>query len=98
MMYSKKDLDVDIQDIHDKLAEIRNNKGHDYANDEDVLSNIRTFGYLGALVRVHDKVQRLTQLYKKKKAKVLDESVEDTILDLINYSYFMLILYREETE
>ncbi len=43
------------------------------------------------LVRIGDKYNRLKTLMAKKKAEVIDESLQDTLLDLANYCVMELI-------
>lgn len=61
-------------------------KNHDYASDADPYRNFRTFGLLGILVRLSDKLARLRSFGEKGKLMVADESVHDTVLDIINYA------------
>ena len=77
-------------------------KNHDYAIDEDRLSNLRycqQIGLcpmgLGILIRMADKQSRLNNL-KTKEAKVKDESTTDTLLDIINYSVLLYASVVEE--
>ena len=90
------ELEKDIEDIIEELAEIRAKKGHDYSCAEDTLENLRGFGWQGVLVRLGDKFNRLKTFVAKGVTQVEDESIEDTMLDHINYSLFQLIMYREE--
>lgn len=57
-------------------------KNHDYGNSFD--KSLDKFGLIASMVRMEDKMNRLTSLIDKK-AKVKDESVKDTLLDLANY-------------
>jgi hypothetical protein len=76
-------------------------KNHDYAKDEDPLSNLKMsemFGvepYIGTLVRMSDKFSRLCQIVKKGNA-VKDETFEDSCLDLAVYSLLCIILHEEK--
>jgi len=55
-------------------------KQRDYGHE-----NIRRFGRQGLCIRVHDKVARLENLTKTG-AEPNNESIEDTLLDIIGYS------------
>lgn len=55
-------------------------KQSDYGHE-----NIRRFGRQGLLVRCHDKVARLENLLRSD-AKPSNESIEDTLLDIVGYS------------
>ena len=73
-------------------------KNHDYAGMTDPWKNFRSAEIVGLspdraiLVRVLDKIARVSNLLNSK-AKV-DEKVEDTILDCINY-LAILKAYKE---
>lgn len=57
-------------------------KNHDYGNSASEL--YKKFGLISYVVRMNDKINRInTLLYNK--AKVDDEKITDTILDLANY-------------
>ena len=67
-------------------------KNHDYAGSEDPLKNFRLSEYLGVtsveraiIVRMLDKVARLTNVLNNG-AVVKEETLHDTIVDLINYA------------
>jgi hypothetical protein len=64
-------------------------KNHDYGDEP-----LKAFGDLGVIMRLHDKVSRLrTLVYNSEMAKV-DEKIEDTALDIINYAAY-LVMMRE---
>lgn len=74
-------------------------KNADYAWDEDPFKNFKlvesawiTTVERGMLVRMSDKFQRISNLIDSE-ATVKDESIEDTLLDLANYS-LLLLAYR----
>jgi hypothetical protein len=57
--------------------------------------NISSFGELGVLVRMNDKMERLKNLVIKNKDNPLkDETVEDTYLDLADYSLIAMLVRR----
>ena len=92
------------QKICNQARELTKTKGHDYSGTEDTLRNLRAVGRLnicdpqvGTLVRMVDKISRLAQLTHSE-AKVKDESVEDTVIDLINYSILFLALRQSGGE
>lgn len=72
-------------------------KGHDYAGQEDALSNLRDFGLLGIVVRLSDKFSRLKRFAKTSNLHVKTESVEDTLRDIRNYA-FLAQIFLEERE
>ena len=63
-------------------------KNIDYASEADPFRNFRTFGLLGIVVRMSDKIARLHSLVERgvENNAVKDESYTDTLLDLINYA------------
>jgi len=69
-------------------------KNQDYASDNDPFRNFRMAGRKGIPVRLGDKVARLMSFCERGDLKVSDESVEDTVLDIINYA----ILFHEYKE
>lgn len=62
--------------------------------NKDYGGSFEDFGYIGIIVRINDKINRLKSLYKSKTVNVNDESFEDTIHDLYNYTILGL-MYKE---
>ena len=93
--YSYDDLETDIERLITELSSMREMKGSDYSGEVDTLDNLRDFGWWGVVVRIGDKYKRLKRATMSPKLKVPDESVEDTMKDLINYALFLLIMYRQ---
>lgn len=87
-----------MEKIFTTALTLASKKGRDYSGNDDGLGNFRTFGWKGIVVRLEDKMQRVIQFCKTGSFKVKDESVEDTLLDLINYAALTLIMYREENK
>ena len=63
-------------------------KNHDYG---DSYANIRKEYPTSILVRIADKVSRLKTLIGGAEAKVQNESIDDTLLDLANYCILELV-------
>jgi len=55
-----------------------------------------TYGPVGVLVRIGDKIQRLQSIDKKGITLVDDESLRDTLIDLHNYTAMAIILLTSE--
>jgi hypothetical protein len=73
-----------------KMADTYRMKNADYG--DSFSKSIDEFGYTAALVPMSDKFNRLKNLLQNDvEAKVKDESVKDTILDLANYSVMLAI-------
>ena len=91
-----------IQSIGDTYKGARllvEKKNQDYAGDNDPFMNFKNSECIGVdvqrgiLVRMMDKVTRISNLLEKE-AAVVDESIDDTIMDLCNYAA-ILKAYRE---
>lgn len=84
-----------------KAREIMFAKAHDYNVEEDVNANFKSYRMVGVspvdglLTRLVDKLCRLASI-SKKGSKVKDESVDDTIIDLINYAVILSHLLRDK--
>jgi hypothetical protein len=85
--------------ILDKLAELHKRKAEDYGTNIDPFFNIRASRQWGiepwvaALIRANDKISRLQAFVQK--GRLVNESVEDSLLDLASYAIIALILYEE---
>lgn len=100
----------DYLDFHaatcDRARAITQAKGHDYSGTEDTLANLRAveaFGLCpaekGVLVRLCDKFKRLSRLVGDGAApQVQNESVDDTILDMVNYLILLAALRKERAD
>lgn len=81
----------------DKMVEIARAKNHDYAGfTEDAFANFRVVEKCGIasveqafLTRMMDKISRVNSFVKQGVCNVKDEKIEDTLLDLANYSILM---------
>ena len=83
-----------FKDITEQMLDTYIKKNHDYG---DSFSNtIKTFGPVAGVVRISDKFERLKQLSLKKE-HYIKESIEDTLLDLANYS-IMLLMELDESK
>ncbi|MBA4510200.1 DUF1599 domain-containing protein [Clostridium sporogenes] len=74
------------------LNEIYKHKNHDYGDSFG--ETYKKLGIISAVTRITDKVNRLQSLCTKEQ-KVKDESIEDTLKDLANYSIMTLIELKE---
>lgn len=82
-----------FKEITDEMLKIYIAKNTDYGSS--VSDTYRDFGLVSFLVRMQDKMNRLKSL-SKKEALVKDEKIEDTLLDLANYSILALIELKKE--
>lgn len=91
----------------DKMVEVTRRKNADYAGhgNNDPFANFRvveniniTSAEIGFLTRMTDKLSRITTFVHKGELLVKDESVEDTLLDLANYSALLAGYIRDKKE
>lgn len=83
---TREQLMVLHKELCDTARELMSRKNRDYGADEDPFRNFRTFGRIGILVRMSDKLARLRSFTENGKFFVEDEGVQDTIKDIINYA------------
>lgn len=79
-------------DIHRGICEALNalyeRKNHDYG--DSFAKSFEEYGMAMPCIRLEDKLNRLKALTKNT-AKVSDESIEDTLMDLANYAIMTLV-------
>lgn len=84
----------------EEIAELHSRKQHDYGKDEDPFANIRAsadFGvppWVGAVIRMNDKVTRLKSFVTKGELK--NEGVAESLVDIPVYALIALILFEED--
>ncbi len=91
----------------EKAHKLMANKNHDYAGSEGV-TPFKNFTMCeaagicptekGILVRMTDKMSRLANYLDRGELKVTDESFDDTLLDLINYSIILSAYMTQKRE
>lgn len=86
----------DFDDIVKECYALHKAKSSDYANEIDPYLNFRITGLTGISARLVDKAIRLFTIYQNKKINVKDETIEDTLKDLIVLSIIGLSWYRNE--
>lgn len=82
-----------FKEITTEMLNIFIKKNTDYGSS--VSDTYRDFGLVSFLVRIQDKLNRLKTL-SKQESLVKDEKVEDTLIDLANYSILALIELKLE--
>jgi hypothetical protein len=90
-----KDLN-NFEDILTELRIIMIRKHQDYGPFN--IANAPGGAMNGLLVRMHDKMARLENLYYKNNDTPNYESIEDTFLDLANYAIIGLLVQRRQWE
>lgn len=78
-----------LEEIQKNAKELFMKKNADYGDA------FATFGIIGILMRIQDKINRSITINKNKITLVEDESMKDTLLDLHNYSAMGLMLLNE---
>ena len=89
-------IDINVEEFGNILKDMINlyaKKNHDYGSAFD-----RGLDFIGpkyALSRLFDKVNRFATFSNNNEFLVKDESVEDTLIDLANYSIMTIIAMRK---
>jgi hypothetical protein len=94
----------ELSDLYGTCLALVEKKNSDYATDDDPFNNFRLSETVAGIsveesimVRMLDKVARLGQLLEKD-AQVSDEKVEDTLMDLINYSGILRVYMKTKNQ
>lgn len=72
----------EFRKITHNMTQTYSAKNHDYGNSFDL--SLDKFGLVASVVRIGDKMNRIESLINKE-ARVKDESIKDTLLDMANY-------------
>ena len=91
-MYSEKEHQMKVNAFEDITIGLRNlydAKNRDYGDSFG--QSFRKWGLPMSCIRLGDKLNRLESFAQKKDMLVNDESVEDTLRDLANYTIMTLI-------
>ncbi|MDR6779442.1 polyhydroxyalkanoate synthesis regulator phasin [Paenibacillus peoriae] len=84
-----------IENICNEVESLLKKKNHDYGNSFSI--QFEKYGILSALIRMDDKMRRLENLLNGNKAQV-EESIEDTLQDLVGYGTLALVELRKQKE
>tara|TARA_B100000768_G_scaffold170986_1_gene177903 strand:- start:1008 stop:1307 length:300 start_codon:yes stop_codon:yes gene_type:complete len=76
--------------VQDEGLELFKKKNQDYGDA------FATYGVVGVLVRMGDKISRLQSVTAKQVTLVDTESLRDTLIDLHNYSAMAIMLLDED--
>ncbi|HCQ90640.1 MAG TPA: hypothetical protein DIU45_13990 [Clostridium sp.] len=79
-------------EICKELNSLYTRKNHDYGDSFG--KGFKEYGMVMPIIRLEDKLSRLKSLIKTENK--VDESIEDTLMDLANYSIMTLIELKEE--
>ena len=92
MAYTEKQHQAKVNAFEDVTIALRNlydAKNRDYGDSFG--KSFQEWGMSMACIRLTDKLNRLCALTKSGEQRVQDESIEDTLRDLANYSIMTLI-------
>lgn len=78
-----------FENLQGRMLELYKNKNADYGDSFG--NSFREFGEISALVRLSDKFERIKSLVVGKGQKVMNESINDTLMDTANYATMWLI-------
>ena len=82
-------------ELHKEMLDSMHNlyitKNHDYGNS--VHDTYEKYGLTSFLVRIEDKLNRARTL-SKNDAKINDEKIEDTLMDMANYAILAVMELR----
>jgi hypothetical protein len=79
-----------MKNVQEKGLELFTRKNKDYGDA------FATYGPIGVLVRIEDKIKRCISISSSGIQLVNDESLKDTLLDLHNYAAMALMLIEEK--
>lgn len=77
-----------FRQITNEMLMLYERKNNDYGNS--ITDTYKKYGPVAYLVRMEDKINRVRTLIQNKDQKV-DEKIQDTLIDLANYSILMLL-------
>jgi hypothetical protein len=80
-----------LQTIQAEALELFRRKNKDYGDA------FATFGLIGVLIRIEDKIKRALTI-QQNQITLVDESIRDTLIDLHNYAAMALMLKDEYNE
>ena len=81
---------LQMLEVQEEGLELFKRKNADYGDA------FAKYGVIGVLIRIQDKIQRAISISNNNIELVPDEKIEDTLIDLHNYSAMALMLLREE--
>jgi hypothetical protein len=83
------DRSKQLNEVHKEALELFKKKNNDYGDAFAI------YGSVGVIVRLGDKIQRLSSITSKSVHLVEDEKIRDTLIDLHNYAAMAIMLLDE---
>ena len=81
---------LQMLEVQEEGLELFKRKNADYGDA------FAKYGVIGVLIRIQDKIQRAISISNNNIELVHDEKIEDTLIDLHNYSAMALMILRED--
>ena len=81
-----------LKEVQDEARALFQKKNADYGD------SFATYGPVGVLVRMGDKISRLNSITQKGVCLINTESLRDTLIDLHNYAAMSVLLLDEGTD
>ena len=82
-----------VKEISLEIADLVEKKNKDYGNSFG--KTIKEYGMTAYFLRLEDKLSRLKSLNKSQEKPLVNESIEDTLKDIVGYSLLMLNYLRQ---
>ena len=85
-----------------EIGELHDRKQADYGRGDDPFANVRSStewgvpAWVGAMIRLNDKVRRLQTLATK--GALANEAATDSLQDIAVYALIALVLYEQEVK
>lgn len=84
-----------FKELIQRMFDVQDRKGRDYGEETNGLKNLERRGVSGVVARMGDKMSRLEALTQPGRViAVVEETLEDTLIDLANYCLLLIILIR----
>lgn len=96
------EMTTEFKKIFWEQYELFCNKMHNYGKGNIMLggdcdnADDRKMALMGTTIRLNDKSNRLVNMVLKNKENTVNESVEDTFQDMVNYAIISLIVNRSK--
>lgn len=89
-----------FHEILTELGELHDRKQRDYGRGDDPFANVRASeewevdGWVGAMIRLNDKVRRLQALARN--GDLANESAQDSFMDIAVYAVIAAVLHEQQ--
>ena len=79
---------LNFEDVVKELIELYKKKNKDYGNSFE--QSLNQYGLLPTVIRLKEKIARADNILMNNQAAIAEESIEDTLKDIANYSIITL--------